>query len=157
MTGCFNVVVVRKKYWKEYCYLLFAFLLDNDGLCIYMHTCMCSSHFQRGGWLLLLCTKLLLWTGILLFGEVAAYVHAVPCCYLHSTVTRLKITDCPNASCPFYHRTGQVSPPQALIQLDEAISLTPPQRARGPPGLRLGRAKCTCMNLQSPSSSKQLC
>ena len=72
-----------------------------------------------------------------MFGEVAAYVHAVPCYYLHSTVTRLKITDCPNAFCPFYHRTGHVSPPQALIQLDEAISLTPYSVPMDPrPGIR---------------------
>ena len=101
-----------------------------------------------------------------MFGEVAAYVHAVPCCYLHSAVVGLKITDYPNAPCPFYPRIGHLSPPQALAQSDEAITLTPRS---------LHVTECSCSlifltprfgidlykvrmyNLHSSSSSKRLC
>ena len=69
--------------------------------------------------------KLLFSADALLFSEDTAYVHAITCLYLHSTVARLKITDCPNAPCPFYPRTGHMSLLQALTQSDESISFTP--------------------------------
>ena len=98
---------------------------DDDELCTYIHAVV-AAMFRGGGFGRSYCLhKLLFWACTLLFGEVATYVHAVPCCYLHSAVAGLKITEYPNAPCLFYSRTGHLSPPQAIAQSDEAIPLTP--------------------------------
>ena len=62
--------------------------------------------------------KLLLSAGTVLFLQG-------PCYYLHSTVARSKITDCPSATSPFCPRPSHVlfSPP--FTQSAVAISLTP--------------------------------
>ena len=46
-----------------------------------------------------------------LFSEGAGCSYTVPCCYLHCTIARSKITDWPNAPRPFYPRTVMCHPP----------------------------------------------
>ena len=48
-----------------------------------------------------------------------------PCYYLHSTVARLKITDCPSAPCLFSSRSSHVSFSPPFTQPAVAISPTP--------------------------------
>ena len=116
--------------------------------------------------MLLLVHKLLFLAGILLFGGDATYVYAVPCCYLHCTVARVKITDCPYVPCFFYARSSHVSPPQVLANRMRPFVLTPTVHSlltaavvkfflttRFEVGLYKVRV---CMNLHSPSSPKRL-
>ena len=74
------------------------------------HTHTVASIFRRFGCCFCL-NKPLFSAGTLLFGEVTAYLYVVTCCYLHSTVARLNITESPNAPCLFYFRTRHVIPP----------------------------------------------
>ena len=67
--------------------------------------------------------KPLFCAGTLLFSEGKKYVRAIRCCYLPSTITRLKFNDCRNATCPFCPRTSHVSP---RLHLSNRMRLFPP-------------------------------
>ena len=54
--------------------------------------------------------------GNVMFSEGAGCSYTVPCCYLHCTINRSKITDCPNAPTSLLPQDSHVSSPRWFTQ-----------------------------------------
>ena len=116
----------------SYSYLLYAYsnkvlLMIINCIYTYMQAGVISI-FTRFGCSLCL-HKPLFCAGTLLFSEGDKYLRAICCCYLPSTITRLKFNDYPNVPCLFCPRTSHVSP---RLHLSNWMRLFPPSPAPCP-------------------------
>ena len=78
------------------------------------------------------CLQVFVLVRTLLSCERSACSYVVACCYLHSTVAILKITDCPGVCCPFYPMTCHVSSPQAVHPIGLCYFPLPLNRCAAP-------------------------